>query len=42
MTASVRYTLQQQTLFATYKSTAIRNVTPSKCNCIAVVIKTGA
>jgi len=42
MTASVRYTLQQQNTFATYKSTAVRNAVVSKCICNAVTTKTGA
>jgi hypothetical protein len=42
MTASVRYTLQQQNTFATYKSAAVRNAIVSKCNCNAVITETGA
>jgi hypothetical protein len=35
MTASVRYTLQQQNTFATYKAPAVRNATATRCNCCA-------
>jgi hypothetical protein len=42
MTASVRYTLQQQNTFATCKSIVIRNATACGCNCNAALIKTGA
>jgi hypothetical protein len=38
VTASVRYTLQQQNTFA--RSTAIRTVVP-KCNCNAIEKKSG-
>jgi hypothetical protein len=42
MTASVRYTLQQQNTFAAYKGTAIRNGVAPKCNCNTVANETGA
>ena len=42
MTASVRYTLQQQNLFVKTTNTAIRAVPDANCNCNAAVPKPGA